>query len=261
MTEVERQEWKARIFAVARELEHAKNRNPPIDEVLRQKTEEFEAKIFRKFPANRTGYLARMTKLVNDILAGLAKFRDEQKALAKEQPVSMKKSPNPTEIESLRAPLEKCRAILRVFNVFTDVKQVKEREWKEDFLALFTRTTTLVKKAKEKTITPEDTVKEIMDIRRGLEQLRCKLEPRFQEIMKLCQATTEEEVIALDLKPFAFLERITQNHGTEKIARRCSQASWILGGHEVSKRVKTMESPEPAEAKENAMGKKPFKVW
>jgi len=142
------------------------------------------------------------------------------------------------EIEDLREPLEKCRAILRVFNVFGVKKE--EQSYKEDFLKSFTSTTELVKKKSQ--ITDEQRRQEVERIGHELQRLRDKLDRRFKEIMELCGAETEAEVIALDLQPFAFLERIVRKNGSAKIASRCRQASWILGGREVLKRVKTKDS-------------------
>lgn len=265
VTAVDREEWKGRIFRACSSLERARNPDLYTDEEVTQKTEDFEDKMFGKFQTSRTAYLTRMAEMESNIIESLAEFRNQPPASAAQQapvkpagaaagagagaaaaqqaPVN---APLSTDIQSLRDPLEKCRGILRVFNVFQHVKPVDELAlWKVEFLNLFTRTTTLVAQYREDMITKEAREKEVEAIKDCLDKLCAKMDSNLKEIMVLCNVTTEAELIALDVETFTLLKQMVGAPSTARATHPSRHVSWMLGGSEVMARLRNMASSEP----------------
>ena len=254
VTAVDREEWKGRIFRACSNLERARNPDLYTDEEIAQKTEDFENKMFDKFQTSRTTYLTRMAEMESNIIESLAELKDQPPAgaaagagagiaAAQQAPVN---APLSTDIQSLRDPLEKCRGILRVFNVFQHVKPVDELAlWKVEFLNLFTRTTTLVAQYRGNAITEEAREKEVEAIKDCLNKLCAKMDSDLKGIMVLCNVTTEAELIALDVETFTLLKQMVGAPSTARATHPSRHVSWMLGGSEVMARLRNMASSEP----------------
>lgn len=143
-------------------------------------------------------------------------------------------------IEELREPLEQCRSMLRVLNVFGMGK--KDHQLKEDFMRIFQQTTEVIKKHKQTKISSQEMEDEVVKIGRHLMALREKLDPRFAVIETQLHVGTVNEVFELDALPFGLLERLMQFEKHVKHADRCKRASWMLGGRQVLKRAREQSS-------------------
>jgi hypothetical protein len=139
-------------------------------------------------------------------------------------------------VDELRDPLEQCRSILRIINVFGMGK--RDLQLKEEFMRIFQRTTDSIKSYKSGKTNTSEMEQQVTGVAKDLTELRERLEPRFKMIKDLLNAKSDNDVIELDALPFGLLERAIEVNGNAAYAQRCRAASIMLGGRGSLKRTK-----------------------
>ena len=154
-------------------------------------------------------------------------------------------------VEEIREPLEQCRAILRILNVFGDKK---DSPLKDDFLKIYKETTETIKNQKTPAgMSLRDLQLKVQQIDGDLQILRAKLDPRLEEVKNLLQLTSLNEILEYDSQTFGILLRLMEVNncsGTsnqldpriEVYAKRAYQASATLGGKQSLKRGRFQHS-------------------
>lgn len=140
-------------------------------------------------------------------------------------------------LEDLRDPLEECRSILRVVNVFGMPK--RDQGLKDEFLKIFQRTTETIKQHKTAPAKREETDRSIRDIFVSLKDLRIRLEPKVSHIMHELEVQSLEELFELDTKLFGIMDRFWQLKGKERFQLRLEGVSEMIGSEKSLKRVRT----------------------
>ena len=257
-----RERKKKEVADLVRLVEKAKDNPTPEDKII-EGVESWERGIFEKSNSTST-YEQKIQEKIQSLKDRIRKIDvererkpliEETRKVARDEPVTAqtheekrvderkttedrKQDENRKKlkerVETLRAPLEECRSILRVLNVFASKNNEK---FKDDFVQIFQRTSQVLKNPKMSNH-PNDPISEI---EADLLQLRNRLEVPLQQVKEQMRIPNIIELLDIDAhKPFGLLERFVEVNGTSRFSERARKLSTNLGGREtLSKKYKT----------------------
>lgn len=243
ITDHQRDQCRGRVFELVLRVEKLKTESVE-ESYVREGVERWEAKVFEATKNDLEAY----KKKISDKMNTLAKYLEEtppvSKLISTKEPTSSsaqaQKSPKEI-VEVIREPLEQCRAILRILNMFGEKRDVP---LKEEFLRIYRNTSEIIKNRSSADMTIQMLTDQVSQITKDLESLRGRLDPRFEHIKEVMQMDTLDELVEQDSQMFGILLHVVQvdekNPGKDKHTqmyfRRAESASTVLGGKHALKR-------------------------
>lgn len=267
----ERENVRSNLFTLVRDVERYNSSNPD-ENTIQTSVQRWESQQYEKFRNQPEEYRQAAKKKLEKIQASLEEKRKASKAASSASSVNVTETrqagvpsqrpsmvsqqtatltptrSRPRVIEEIREPLEQCRSILRVLNLFGDRK---DGPLKEEFLRIYKETTETIKSQKSTQVHYDVVQGKVQKIDRDLTTLREKLDPRLEAVKKLVKLNSLNEVLERDGQLCAILERVmevslhqkqqgdnTANERLNMYSYRARVASSALGGKHSLKRTR-----------------------